>query len=50
MTEIQAMMLSLLLFIAYRIVNPANEHDMETLRNYRDFLEKIVESDSEVPR
>jgi hypothetical protein len=47
MTEIQAMTLSLLLFIAYRLVNPANERDMEALGKYRDFLDSLVAKQGE---
>ena len=42
MNEMQTMILSLLLFIAYRIVNPSNERDMETLAEYRDYLTQAV--------
>ncbi len=45
MTEIQAMTLSLLLFIAYRIVNPANERDMEALKAYKDFLNEMLQAE-----
>lgn len=47
MIEIQAMTFSLLLFIAYRLVNPANEHDMKTLKQYRDYLDKILYGQAE---
>ena len=47
MTEIQAMTLSLLLFIAYRIVSPANERDMEALASYREFLDRLAEGAAE---
>ena len=45
MTEIQAMTLSLLLFIAYRIVNPANENDTKALKAYKDFLDKMIQAE-----
>lgn len=50
MSEIQAMMFSLLLFIAYRLVNPANERDMEALKLYRDYLDKILYRQAEGER
>lgn len=47
MTEIQEMTLSLLLFIAYRVVNPANERDMEALAQFREFLRAMTEEAGE---
>lgn len=42
MSEIQTLTLSLLLFIACRIANPANERDMEALNSYRDYIDKMI--------
>lgn len=42
MIEIQLMTYSLLLFVAHRVVNPANERDMDALREYRRFFEAVA--------
>ena len=44
MNETQLMMYSLLLFIAYRLVNPNNERDMRTLKEHRDYFKRTVEA------
>ena len=33
---------ALLLLVAYRVVSPDNEEDMETLRWHRDYIEKLA--------
>lgn len=44
MNEMQLMMYSLLLFIAYRLVNPNNERDMKALKEHRDYFKHAVEA------
>lgn len=47
MLGIQVMTFHLLLFIAYHVVNPANERDIEALGRYREFIESVIESSEE---
>ena len=43
MTDIQIATLSLLLFIAYKVVIPSNEKDVEALNSFREYLSEITE-------
>lgn len=42
MNELQIMTYSLLVFIAHRICNIANESDRAALKFYKDYLDKLL--------
>ena len=47
MKDIQMAMFSLLLFIAYQIVSPANEKAMTALKEYRQLFDDILNAHNE---
>lgn len=44
MNEMQLMTYQLLLFVAYRIVNPLNEKDMKALDAFREFVDGMMKA------
>lgn len=44
MNEMQLMTYQLLLFIAYRIVNPLNKTDMEALDTFKNFGDEMLKA------